>query len=54
MLLGHNFELPLFADLENVPGWLRPHHLSFLLEPVGAHNHLGDAERCVNYICALT
>jgi FkbM family methyltransferase len=54
MLLGHNFELPLFADLEAVPAWLRPHHLGFLLEPVGAHNHSGDAERCVNYLCALT
>jgi FkbM family methyltransferase len=54
MLLGHNFELPLFDALEAVPAWLRAHHLSFLLESVGAHNHLGDAERCVDYLCALT
>lgn len=54
MLLGHNFELPLFADLEAVPAWLHPHHIGFLLEPVGAHYHLGDAERCVEYLCAFT
>lgn len=54
MLLGHNFELPLFDELEAVPPWLHPHHLGFLLESVGAHNHLGDAERCVDYLCALT
>lgn len=54
MLMSHNFELPLFAALEAIPAWLRRHHLDFLLEPVGAHNQLGDAERCVNYLCALT
>lgn len=54
MLLGHNFELPLIDAIEAVPKWLRTNYLAFLLEPIGAHNHPGDADRCVDYLCALT
>lgn len=53
-LLARNFELPLLANLDQLPPWLRPTYFSFLLESPQVFNVNGEAERYVDFLEQLT
>jgi len=54
MLLVRSFELPIAADLERIPTWIRDSYLRFLVETIEVHNRPGDAERHADYLFELT
>jgi FkbM family methyltransferase len=54
MLLGRNFELPIVRDIEQLPDWLRQIYFMELLESPTVFNHIGEAERYVDYLEQVT
>ena len=54
ILLARNYELPLIADFERLPDWLRPVYFALLLESPAVFNRVGEVDRYADYLERLT